>query len=130
MEANGSVNFMSAIASGYVVGEPRYANYEPHHQKVNGAWIYVNMYHEDTENSLVEVIENKNRDMKASHVSMVWSEEKGLRLIQFASGFTVEKPLPDGGRNFYVSGEPDLEENGEFMYFDTELTYDDSFNSN
>jgi hypothetical protein len=53
-ESQGSRNFIDRIKSGYAIGEPKYASYEPHHQRhPGGAWTYENMYHKKTEDDLV-----------------------------------------------------------------------------
>lgn len=122
----GSVNFKNAEANGYVVGTPSYADSEPHHQKINGAWIYETMYHEKTEEILTDIFE-KRKAAKISNVYVVWCEKQGTRLMRDTAGNYKPIPIPDWVEvNTDVSSEYEDEASGEFHYYSAELSWNGS----
>ncbi len=111
----GSVNFKNAEANGYVVGTPSYANSEPHHQKINGAWVYQTMYHDKTEELLTDIFE-KRKPAKISNVHVVWSEKEGFNLMRNDGSSFTKIPIPSWVEvNTDVSSEYEDESSGEFL---------------
>lgn len=89
----GSANFMDRINSGWEVGTPKYASYEPHHKRHNGGgWTYENMYSKKREDDLVDFFE-KQKDNNVE-VDCIWSKKDGLRLLRSASGIIEELKVP------------------------------------
>lgn len=60
-EIEGSRNAQIASINGMIVGNPKYASFEPHHIKKNGgAWVYENFYNPNEEKSLIELFDSNN----------------------------------------------------------------------
>lgn len=94
IEYQGSVNFMDRIKSGYTKGQPKYASYEPHHQRhPGGAWTYVNMFHKETEDELIAFFDDQTID-EITVNGCIWSKKEGLRLIRSAGNHVEEIKVP------------------------------------
>lgn len=141
IEYQGSLNFMDRIKSGYTKGQPKYANYEPHHQRnKGGSWTYENMFHKETEDKLINFFDNQTIN-KITVDRCTWSKKKGLRLIRSAGNIIEEIKVPSekNGKEITINSYShiivydqkgnqknfdDADENqDEFEYFDAKLEW-------
>lgn len=93
-EDEGSRNFETRVQQGWVQGNARYADEEPHHMRDEyNSWNYVSMHHAGREAQLTGILHGTREGKTKAHVR--WSKERGYRLVRSVSGVTDEVPIPE-----------------------------------
>jgi hypothetical protein len=95
---DGSSNFKDRIKRGWVMGSPKYASSEPHHQRSeSGAWTYEEMYDESRDAALISAIDGSGPEV--SGVYLRWEgldgESGKYYLVRTLNGIVDEIEIPE-----------------------------------